>query len=464
MRIVKAHRAGDRKSRPIAVFVTHANTDVWDEKERLAFHKIATRFLEDELRLESRVREEDKSGGPLRESILDMISRSDYHIILLTPASLSRPWVIFEFAAGLCHLGCCLKESPIKDDDRPGRVILVVEKNKNYSNGDEDEAEALAVYQNFLWISWTAKDRPRNEKKLGRKKTQSVWKQRFADDPEFRHNIQRKLLQDTFKGQNADALGHEPDKPEGTFSWRDYETWLETFSAWTSANVFALSRERLKYWLLEGGEYRAMLRHRIANRLTVERLTLWSGTEDLVDDWTKQNEADKVLWETVGRQGWPRYGCSLCRTHDLLWLFLNDCHDRQEHALYSFQTPACAFQRLHSLQELLIYDEEFVLTAKFTKREEQVEYTLHEGGNEASARSVKAFMKEIRQGTYGSFMQKINVGRNIWTFPACGTISSLINELLHFHNKIYNGCSFSLNTPPRWKKKPRSGSDLRSRV
>ena len=411
-------------SREIRVFITHSNSDrCYDDGSLKKFHEFAKKLLEEDLRLESIVRENTQSSGPLRESILKMISECDYHIILLTPGSLARPWVIFEFGAGLAGLGSELKGFP--QSLRRERVITITEE--GFDRARKPEA---ALYEDLVHKYWTATSRP---KKKRVDNTQiAIWPSTFYADKEIKNSLRQLLFQDTFKGRNGSALGHKDGKPKGSFVWDDYETWLETFNSWTCSKMLAMSRQPLKYWLEDGGEYRDILKQNIKKGLRVARLSFWSKDSDiLLDDWSDNREA---VWQAVGRSGASQYGCQLCLTYDLLWLFLRQCHKLEDEAFYAFPEAIRRYSRLEKITEILIYEEEFVLTSNFSNPGQgNVTYSLDFGGNRKVANSLKGFVKRIQDNALDKRTHTIRIGRRRWTFPAWGKIRSLITELESFH-------------------------------
>jgi hypothetical protein len=392
-------------SEGLRVFVTHTNRDHFQISGRdVPFYKVAKELLEEDLQLDAEIEELDPSPGDLRGQILQKIGTCDYHLIVLTCTSLDRAWVLFEVGAGFGGLGRQIEEFLHNTVSR--RIIFMVECRAVFARAPE-------FYRNWKYVCWDPKRR--RHVPYRREGDKTIWRGTFRT-PEVRRGLGRLLLDDTFRGFNAHALGHRPMTPEGELPETEYEDWLRAFGAWSPTELFAVSRQPLYYWLSEGREYRDVLRQKIAQGLRLSRLTLWEGIHELVHGgWSAR--ATMNLWQAVGRGGEPSYGCRLCRVLDLLYLFLHRCHEPIGSAYYAFGEAMSGYQWHKRFSELIVYENQYMLWVRFRPRH-RISYSLSPKYRGKTAESVKGFVTRIEKSDARSALSAVDregsEGGNPW--------------------------------------------------
>lgn len=424
-------------TRDIRVFLSHSSSDTILNKNgtEVQLVEYAKSLLERELLLEAVIRENITKGESLRKSILDMISRCDYQIVLVTPAMMNSHWAIFEFGAGLAGLGSKLMGFP--SGKRRERVLTLTEET-SFQQSQEKGKEIFEGLSHIFWKHGVGSIRIQNLKK-----SSSSWEFTLLGGENVLSRLRSMLLLDTFTGMNGSALGHLINKPECEVSWKEYVKWLEVFNAWTESHIFAVSREPLKYWLSDARRYRERIQRNIEKGLRVKRLSLWSSENDIIPSYVS-DDAQKDLWRSVGRTGEPRYECSLCITYDLLWLFLIQCHNPIDDAYYAFMQVLKGYSWISEFKECLVYEGQYVLTANFPERGKDVVYTLSHIGPIVQAMECTERIDDIiKKGE--SDLYNRSVTKHKWVFPALGRIDALIDCLEQYHNS--SGCPNTLKRP-----------------
>jgi hypothetical protein len=111
------------------VFVSHATADKWVARmicEKIDAIEGASTFRDDR---------DIEGGDDIPEKLLEEIDRSSEMLVLLTPISISRPWVTLEIGAAW-HAGKWIV--PMCYHTEPDRIPPILAKRKAYNLNDFD--------------------------------------------------------------------------------------------------------------------------------------------------------------------------------------------------------------------------------------------------------------------------------------------------------------------------------------
>ena len=339
---------------PIRVFVGHSDDDQIKPTRGREYplRTEAHRLLQDDLLLETRIVPLEQRGGDLREKVLSSIAESHYFLLILTPASIRRPWVNFEIGAASYSLGSRIASEQEMGDRRQRFFILMPSRGC-------PQPEFVRGLVSFLWKEGS-RTRPlaENLDKKGHH-LHLQWPPGVLRTDCVRSRLGSQLLADVFRGKLPSVR-----TTSGRMSGEEYERWLNAFASWSCGSFLAISRQPLLYWWQgDGLTYRRNLERLRVLSPRIHRLTIWNKILDALPPRKAWNGLPRTrVARTVGRPATHSYCCDLSFTLDMLIGFAHDCHDPIEEAAYAFH---CAVKDLlpRRWQEMLIYNNKHVIKA-----------------------------------------------------------------------------------------------------